>query len=361
MNFGLQDLAHSLFGALDADKFSNPLNFSSSERVAFLLVDGLGADALEKYKSEAPTLAALTQLPILSTTFPSTTATALATLGTGEFPGAHGMLGYTIKVPHSGEPGRLINALKWDERVDPVLWQKSETLYERAIELGIKSTYIAARRYEGTGFTRATLRGADYVGANRFDEMVTAAKAALSKPHSFAYLYVNNIDNAGHNDGVGSEKWLDALRIVDGLVKDLIAAMPAGTSFYLSADHGMINSDEYCILGQENSLMEDISLVGGEPRARHLYVRDGSAHDVAARYSEYLGDRADVFVKTDAQSLFGIATEHAIERMGDVVVVPHGSLLLVDPDRVKQECAMIGHHGGRTQIEVEIPLLSAQI
>ena len=184
---------------------------------------------------------------------------------------------------------------------------------------------------------------------SRNDELLAilrraAEHRALRVENTSLRQEIRRRDRASNHAPIGANrKWLDALRIVDGLVKDLIAALPAGTSFYLSADHGMINSDEYCILGQENSLMEDISLVGGEPRARHLYVRDGSAHDVAARYSDYLGDRVDVFVKSDAQSLFGIATEHAIERMGDVVVVPHGSLLLVDPDRVKQECAMIGH------------------
>ena len=361
MSFGLQDLAHSLFGAINADVFSNPLGLDPANRVCFLLVDGLGDDALQKYASYAPTLKALKKVAVLNTTFPSTTATALATLGTGTHPAEHGMLGYTVRVPHSGDPGRLINALKWDERVDPVLWQKSETLYERAIAHGIETSYIAARRYEGTGFTRATLRGAQYIGANRFDEIVAAAKQALTKPRSFAYLYVNNVDNAGHNDGVGSEKWLGALKLVDGLAKDLITTLPAGTSFYLSADHGMINSDEHLVLGVENSLMQDVTLVGGEPRARHIYVKDGAVSEVVARYSEHLGNRAEIFTKDSIAELFGTSTEYALERMGDLVVIPRGALLLIDPERVKQESAMVGHHGGRTDIEVQIPLLAATI
>lgn len=361
MSFGLKDLAHSLFGALDPDNFSNPLNFTSTERVCFLLVDGLGFDALVKYKEQARHLASLSSIATLNTTFPSTTATALATLGTGEFPGIHGMLGYTVRVPHSGIPGRLINALKWDERVDPVLWQKSETLYEKALGFGIESSYIAAKRYEGSGFTRATLRGSNYLAANRFEEMVVLTKQALTKPHSFAYLYINNIDSAGHSDGVGSEKWLEALQLVDGLVKDLLSALPAGTAFYLSADHGMINSENYCVLGLDNDLMQDVDLVGGEPRARHIYVREGSVMDVAARYRAHFGEKADIFIKDSAEKLFGKATQHALDRMGDIVAVPRDNLLLIDPERVKQEKSMIGHHGGTTQKEVEIPLLSAEL
>ena len=47
--------------------------------------------------------------------------------------------------------------------------------------------------------------------------------------------------------------------------------------------------------------------------------------------------------------------------MGDLVAVPQGDLILIDPDRVPQESSMVGHHGGRTDIEVKIPLLTAEL
>jgi hypothetical protein len=326
------------------------------------LVDGLGQDAIDRYGSQFPAFASLTQSAILDSTFPSTTATALATLGTGTLPGAHGMLGYTVRVPRSGTPGRLLNALKWDERVDPAIWQSQPTMYERAIEHGITSSYIAAKRYEGTGFSRATLRGSAYVGANYMEDMVKEAVKALSTPQSFAYLYVNNLDHAGHNDGVGSEKWLDAFRIIDGLVAQLQDALPAGTQFVLTADHGMVNVGDSVVMGRDNSLLENVTLVGGEPRARHLYVTDGSLDDVKAAWRESLGDKVDLYTKSDAEKLFGPdISEDALDRMGDLIVVPHGNLILIDPARVPQESSMVGHHGGTTDIEVKIPLLTREI
>ena len=48
--------------------------------------------------------------------FPSTTVTSLGSLCTGRPPGQHGMLGYQVMVP--GED-LLLNALRWDSRVDP--------------------------------------------------------------------------------------------------------------------------------------------------------------------------------------------------------------------------------------------------
>jgi predicted AlkP superfamily pyrophosphatase or phosphodiesterase len=206
----------------------------------------------------------------VTTSFPSTTATSLATLTTGEMPGAHGMLGYTVQVPRSG--GRILNTLKWDERVDPVIWQPVPTLFERAMAAGITTTHVAAKRYENTGFTRAVFRGAHYKGANIAADLISETVAALEKSPSFVYLYVNDLDSAGHSDGVGSDKWIAALVSIDELVKNLAQKLPKGTRMWLTADHGMINASEKIVLGRDNDLLSDVALIAGEPRMRHLYL-----------------------------------------------------------------------------------------
>jgi hypothetical protein len=194
------------------------------------------------------------------------------------------------------------------------------------------------------------------------EDMVKAAVAALAKPQSFVYLYVNNLDNAGHNDGVGSEKWLDAFRIIDGLVAQLQDALPVGTQFILTADHGMLNVGESIVIGRENPLLENVTLIGGEPRARHLYLREGSVEDAKSTWKQTLGEKVELFTKSDAKKLFGnTVSEDALDRMGDLIAVPQGDLILIDPDRVPQESSMVGHHGGKTDSEVKIPLLTAEL
>ena len=128
----LADITPSIFASLGLADAENRLEITESPagRELLFLVDGLGADVVEKYASVIPTIASLTATTSLRTSFPSTTATSLATLMTGALPGAHGMLGYTVRVPRSG--GRILNSLKWDERVDPTIWQPLPTLFERA-------------------------------------------------------------------------------------------------------------------------------------------------------------------------------------------------------------------------------------
>ena len=330
-------------------------------REILFLVDGLGSDVLSEYADAAPTLSAMKSHGTITTSFPSTTATSLATLTTGQMPGAHGMMGYTVQVPRSG--GRILNTLKWDERVDPVMWQPVPTLFERATEAGITTTHVAAKRYENTGFTRAVFRGAHYKGANIASDLISETVAALQKTPSFVYLYVNDLDSAGHSDGVGSDKWLAALKSVDDVAGALMQKVPRGTRFWLTADHGMINVEEKVVMGLDNELLTDIALIAGEPRMRHLYLSSDSAsaeNEVISRWESALGAHVTMHTRQSAISagLFGPhVSRDAAERVGDVIAIAQGNLVLLDPARADKEGAMIGHHGGDSVVETSVPLL----
>jgi hypothetical protein len=359
--FGLADITNSIFNSLSVPETIDSLSLGSAEnREVLILIDGMGQDAIDKYGDQFPIFDELKQVKKLYTNFPSTTATSLSTLGTGVLPGVHGMLGYTVRVPRSDN--RLLNALKWDERVDPVMWQKVPTLFERAVLAGVSVTHVAAKRYEGSGFTQAALRGAKYVGANGVDEMATAVSAALKPQPSFVYTYLNTLDSAGHSDGVGSDKWLTALQQVSEFITKVKQLAPAGTRIWVTSDHGMVNSTEQIILGQDNKLLENVTLIGGEPRARHIYIKEGAASETIAQWQEFFGNKARVLSKESAikDGLFGpVVTEDSHDRLGDLIAIANNDLILVDPARVREESSMVGHHGGVTDIEVEIPLLLA--
>ena len=353
----------SLFSSLGLTTATDSIHCGESPtgRELLFLVDGLGADLLSTYAEFAPTLSRMVLHSPITTSFPTTTATSLATLTTGELPGAHGMMGYTVQVPRSG--GRVLNSLKWDERVDPVIWQPVPTLFERASAAGISTTHVAAKRYENTGFTRAVFRGAHYKGANISTDLVSETVLALQKSPSFVYLYVNDVDSAGHSDGVGSEKWIGALRYVDAIVEELVQKLPTGTRIWLTADHGMINVEEKLILGADNDLLTDISVIAGEPRMRHLYLAADSEQaekEVISRWESALGTKVEMYSRQSAISagLFGgQVSRDAAERVGDVIAIAKENLILLDPARADKEGSMVGHHGGNSLVESSVPLL----
>jgi predicted AlkP superfamily pyrophosphatase or phosphodiesterase len=334
-------------------------------RELLFLIDGFGYDTLATYADAMPTMSRMFKHGLIATAFPSTTATSLATLTTGELPGAHGMLGYTVQVPRSG--GRLLNALKWDERVDPENWQPVQTLFQRASSAGINVTHVAAKRYENSGFTRAVFRGANYRGANVVTDLIGETKLALQKSPSFVYLYVNDLDNAGHTDGVGSDKWLAALTMIDQMVSQLMKEVPKGTRIWVTSDHGMINVQDKIVIGLDNQLLQGVSVVAGEPRARHIYLESDSASariETAGIWQEFLGDKALVLTREQAISnnLFGdVVSDDALDRMGEVIAIARGGLVLLELQRAEKEGSMVGHHGGDSDTESQVGLLTTTL
>ena len=79
------------------------------------------------------------------------------------------------------------------------------------------------------------------------------------------------------------------------------------------------------------------------------------------RWKEFLGERVTVLTR-DESILLGYfdtnLSDIAYERIGDLVVIAHQNLILVDPARVKEEAGMIGHHGGISNEERQVPLIS---
>jgi hypothetical protein len=361
--FQLSDLSNSIFASLGVANLQDPLGLGASVhgRECIVLIDGMGQEAIEKYSGDFPVFNEFSRSEPMASHFPTTTATNLSSLGTGTLPGVHGMLGYTVRVPRSGDPGRLLNSLKWDDRVDPLMWQRQETNFQKAAASGVHVSHVAARRYEGSGFTQAALRGATYLGANQLSEIIESAAASLKLSPAFTYVYLNNLDHAGHEAGVGSGKWLSALSTVSDLLLGLIARVPTGTRIWLTADHGMINVGESVILGQDNNLLENVTLIGGEPRARHIYLRSGSETESVEKWREFFGSRAEIFSKKamiESGLLGEFVSADSEDRLGDLIAVPNAELILIDPARIPQESSMVGHHGGLTTTELSIPLFT---
>lgn len=354
----LNEITPAIFAGLGLSQYETRLGVSPKGREVLFLIDGFGASAMDDYPELMPNIMAGKSYGDITTAFPSTTSTSLATLLTGSMPNEHGMLGYTVRVPHSD--GRVLNALKWDERVDPVIWQPKETFFEIGSKHGINVFHVAAKRYEGTGFTRAVFRGAKYRGANLYPDLVAETNLALKDTPTFVYLYVNDLDVAGHVAGYGSDKWLEALRMIDNLVGQLREKLPSGTRIWITGDHGMLNVGEKIVIGRDNLLNTEVATIAGEPRARHIYLaRPEISAEIANLWRSELGDKAEIFTKSEAigSGIFGSPMPEVFaERAGDLIAVVNTDAILIDPSREKLESAMVGHHGGLTQAETNVPL-----
>jgi Type I phosphodiesterase / nucleotide pyrophosphatase len=356
----LPDLASSLLSSLGIAGEQNVLGLPPAARICLLVVDGLGWELLRDHPAAAPFLSELAvNAAPLTAGYPATTVTSLSSLGTGRPPGQHGMLGYQVAVPGKG---KLLNGLRWDKSVDPLAWQPRSTIYERAAEAGVSTYRVAASALEKTGLSTAVMRGNCYRPADSLGALAAEAADALRwSDRALVTVYHAQLDGTGHVFGCGSDAWRFQLGHVDKLAEQLATAIPAGIPLYVTADHGMtdVAPEDRIDADSTPGLLDGIALLGGEPRARHLYTVPGAADDVRQTWRDIIGDRAWVLSRDEAVEAgwFGPVDPWLADRIGDVVVAPAGSAAVIASKAEVLESSLIGMHGSLTSSDQLVPLL----
>lgn len=351
----LPEVLPSAAASLGVRGFQDTIGFGSPRHVVVVLVDGLGWQLLHEHAQHAPILNAMSGTA-MQTVFPSTTAAALGSLGTGLPPGGHGLVGGTFWLP---EADVVLNPLRWSTAASPYAVQPEPTVFERAAAAGIDVSLIGKPEYAESGLTKAVLRGGRYVSADLALSARRAVADATAGDRSLTYVYWAELDRVGHEYGAGSTQWIGALRRVDAIVSDIADALPTDAVAFVTADHGMVNCPpEVQVRIQEHAdLVAGVRLIAGEPRVRHLFVDDDDDR-VAARWSQHLGDRAWVVTRDELldRGLLGAVDVGIEERIGDLVVIATGHVALASTtDRRVSE--LMGQHGALTADEREIPAL----
>lgn len=357
----LADLLPSIAAHLGVpDAADDLLGLPGARRFVVLLVDGLGAQLLNRAVRQTPYFAGLLGASPLTAGVPSTTVTSLTTLGTGVPPGQHGMAGYTFRIG----PGRLLGPLGWDQPVDPMAVQPKTTWFERCAAAGVTVGGVVPERFLGSGLTRAALRGPDFAGVGderdeqlRIDLTVAAATAG---PRTLVYTYERELDHTGHSLGCESRAWASQLRRIDAFAERLRDALPDDVVLIVTGDHGMVDVPSWrrLVAEHEPDLLADVQLLGGEGRLRQLYVGRGREESVAHRWRDRLG--ADAWVLTRREAIeagwFGPMDVRVADRFGDVMVACRRDFAVLTTARPK-ELALVGMHGSLTAAEMLVPLL----
>ena len=355
----LDELLPSVAGALGVPGFSNILGLPEAPRFVLMLIDGLGTSLLRDNAASAPFLASLPGIDDVVCGVPSTTVTSLTSLGTGLRAGEHGMVGYTSRVPATGE---RLNALLWDQPVVPEQWQPHRTVLEMMQEAGVAASTVNHAKFAASGLTLCSQRGVPFHGVtSTWERLDVVVEVIESAPRGFVYAYDSRLDHTGHAKGCMSQEWRDALAKVDSDVAAMRAALPSDTVLLVTADHGMIDlpQDDRFDLDLHPSLRDGVVMVAGEARFRHIYTRSGAADDVADRWRQMMGERAIVSTQGGLDDWFGPIAPDVRGRIGDVVVASLGDFAVFSSQDFAIEMMMYGFHGSVSEDELGIPLLVA--
>ncbi|MFT3662194.1 MAG: alkaline phosphatase family protein [Gordonia sp. (in: high G+C Gram-positive bacteria)] len=371
----LADLTPSAASALGFGD-TRALPVPDGHTVVMLLVDGLGDLLLGDHAALAPTLSAH-RVRAMCAGFPSTTAASLTALGTGLGSGEHGILGYSF-VPRDLDPDarHVLNALRWTldtadgpsaARLFPAAdVQPAPSMFDELARAGVDVVAVMPGEFAGTGLTLAAYgTPADHRKASSADEVRRTLLDLVGEGDRgprLVYAYLSELDTAGHLRGPGSPEWCERLRAVDGVVRDVVEALPPGAALVVTGDHGMIGAGRRIDVESDPALHREVRALAGEARVRQVYAEPGAGARVARRWADVLGDDARVATRDQVidERWFGPGpAAHVVDRIGDVVVVARGDVLLTRPSAEPFETTMPGHHGGWTAAEMLVPLIVA--
>lgn len=349
--------------ALGHDLGRPAVSLPAAERICVVVVDGLGHRMLLERPRAAPFLSTLMDPEqCLVAGAPSTTATSMASFGTGLPPGRHGLVGYEVMDPDRGE---LLNELRWHPDTDPLRWQPHPTVFQELAARGVPVTQIGNPEFYGSGLTEAALRGATFVGLTRLRDRVDAAVDRLREP-GLVYLYWADVDSVGHVHGWRSAQWRRTVRALDRELARLSRCLPSGTLLVITADHGMVDVPhaERLDLAAQPGLWSRFRVLGGEGRFAQLYCEPGTpadrVADLARQLADWIGERAHVCTRVAAidAGWFGPVEERVRPRLGEVIVAGREPFTLIDSRTARPHTlSLIGQHGSLTPDEQLVPFL----
>src|SRR5574340_92446 len=364
----LADVMPSVLASLGVAGERNRLELSTCAHTVVFLVDGMGWNLLRRHRKHAPFLNGLPGRSIRAG-FPTTTAVSLASLGTGLPSGEHAVTGYQSYLE---ELDATFNWLRWRisgdpsdqrSRLVPEEVQPRPTAFERAVRDGITTTRVVPRHFDGSGLTRAVLRGGTFDGIVAYGDLVAkTAAASTAADRTLVYCYIGEIDTLGHFYGAGSPAWSAQLAVVDRLVEHLAVSLAPGVRLLITADHGMVNVEKERRVDFDHSpvLSDGVVKLAGEPRCRHVYTDRARTGEVLDRWRTELGEHMWVGTREDVitAGLVGATyTPEAFRRIGDIVAIAHGDVSVIRSDAELVLSGLPGQHGALTDEELLVPLL----
>jgi hypothetical protein len=176
-------------------------------------------------------------------------------------------------------------------------------------------------------------------------EMVTATTQLAGTPGRFLFVYVPQVDYAGHVFGLDGPEFTEAVRLAAGVWEGISAGLPPGVTLLGTADHGLAEFPEDKKLLIRGNRYTGLRFAG-DTRGVYLW----GDPDLMARLVEETGG-----VLADPALLIGPEpTETARSRIGERVLLPADDIAVIPKgfDR-RLRC----YHGGLSCAEVDIPLL----
>jgi hypothetical protein len=386
----------SIFGIRDSrpllpkDALGN-VETSGVENVILLLCDGLGYREWKRQgaKGFIGALSKRGSVRPITTVFPSTTAAALTTVSTGLTPQEHGLPEWYVYMQELGE---VIVTLPFarvgdkgrdtlDGVINPRVLFDGQTIFQRLRRAGVSCTSLTNRALANTSYSTVSRRGSNVAPYSTASDLTVSLRRLIERsrgPNLF-YAYWSFVDTIEHIYGPNTdESQVEASLIShafqEGFLSKLNREAARKTLILVTADHGQIRvaPEKTLYMNRWGRLTRALqrsptgSMIPPWGSARDAYLQvEEDKLDVTMRYLEKKLEGVASILKTEdavKQGIFGInrPTRKFRRRIGNLMILPHGTRTIWFRYRKGDSLDLRGHHGGLSEDEMTIQLAAAR-
>jgi hypothetical protein len=348
-----------------------PETLADSRNIVLVIVDGLGDAFLARHGAGGEIHRR--RRGAMTSVFPSTTASAITTSYTGCAPLEHGLTGWFT---YFGEAGCVCAPLPFQSRGDKRSLRARGLAPERAFRaaslfdaLATRSIVVTPRSIVDSDYNRFHCGRAERRPYDTLEGFVAETEAAVKSgdDRKFVYAYWPEYDSTSHQHGHESPAARAQLAAIDAAFGALLARLSGTDSVVvLTADHGFVDvtDDASLDLADAPGLSALLRFpLCGEPRVAYCYVQEGRIDEFMQRAADWLGDRGSVRPSRALvdEGWFGPGTPHPrlAERIGEVVLVMNARYTIRDRTPGESRHRHIGNHGGTSEDEMRVPLVTA--
>jgi len=361
-----------------------------TNRVILLIIDSLGYNQMlkaiiEKGSNLHNIIDKAVLLPLTST-FASTTPTALTSICTGLTPQQHAITGYSLYLKKLDLVANMVNFSPSDDTrpnslidagLDPSNFLGAKTLHEIFIKEGYKSHVVTKRIFRNSALTQMIHKGANIKTYVDTSDLFIHLKQLIEfnpSEESYIFAYWDTLDTISHVYGPSSEEVDATIRsLFYSMKNELLDKVDKGitkkTILLVASDHGHHTFvDNMTIkISDHHNLFRNLQIPPtGSSRAAYLYPKTGKLEDIKKYFSSHFKDNFLLMESEDAlkQGLFGrgAINKETKSRIGKIIVLPRkGSSLYYSYKPQNNHSFLKGGHGGLIEDEMMTPLLAIQL
>ncbi|MEK6761064.1 MAG: alkaline phosphatase family protein [Nanoarchaeota archaeon] len=354
-------------------KILNPLELKNSKNIVFILADGLGYEFLRNTGKNS--ILNKYNTGKITTSFPSSTSSAIPMLQTASSPQEHGMTGWymflkelqsvIIPLPYVL---RSKEKFSFDKVEDIKKIFNIEPFFDK---IKVKSYFVQKEEIIDSGFTKSVggkaKKFAYKTTKEFFKNIEKAVKSNSQKKYVFAYW--SDHDSLCHKYGTTHKKVLKNFKDFDKLFGFFLKSVnKTNTTVIVTADHGEIDvpKSKRINLKDHPKLRETLSIsLCGEHRFAYCYVKPSKEKQfknyvkTKLKYCCNLYKSEDLFKK----GLFGSGKPHKefLNRIGDYVIIMKEDYGIYDQIPNSKAYFNLGDHGGLSKEEMYVPLIVVKV